>query len=246
MRRWRRAGSPPIRGRPRGRSAPARPARTLAGHGARRRRACRRTYHERATMPVDAPDRDGGTVAMTEDEFVLDAPAVRGFISEVRAAIGSSPTPEQACAALRRPFERLLADPDWLPQRYCEPAPESGMGGGIGQWLLYRAGDRSLSLFSLVVPPGVATPVHDHLAWGLVGLYRGTQDEEIYAPGEDSIELAERRALRPGDLYALLPPRDDVQRVRTTSPETSVSIHLLTNDTGCVWRHTYDPASGEA
>jgi predicted metal-dependent enzyme (double-stranded beta helix superfamily) len=34
--------------------------------------------------------------------------------------------------------------------------------------------------------------------------------------------------------------------VRTTSPDTSVSIHLLTNDTGCVWRHAFDPASGEA
>jgi hypothetical protein len=33
--------------------------------------------------------------------------------------------------------------------------------------------------------------------------------------------------------------------VRTTSAETSVSIHLLTNDTGCVWRHAYDPDSGE-
>jgi predicted metal-dependent enzyme (double-stranded beta helix superfamily) len=112
------------------------------------------------------------------------------------------------------------------------------MGGGIGQWLLFRAGDRSLSLFSLVVPAGSQTPVHDHLAWGLVGLYRGTQDEEIYAE-RDALELVEPRA-RPGDFYALLPPRDDIHRVRTTSPETSVSIHLLTNDTGCVWRHAYD------
>jgi hypothetical protein len=32
--------------------------------------------------------------------------------------------------------------------------------------------------------------------------------------------------------------------VRTTSAETSVSIHLLTNDTGCVWRHAYDAESG--
>jgi 3-mercaptopropionate dioxygenase len=32
--------------------------------------------------------------------------------------------------------------------------------------------------------------------------------------------------------------------VRTTSEETSVSIHLLTTDTGCVWRHTFDPDSG--
>ncbi len=118
------------------------------------------------------------------------------------------------------------------------------MGGGIGQWLLFRAGDRSLTLFSLVVPSGSQTPVHDHLAWGLVGLYRGAQDEEIFAGDPEALTLRERRALVPGDFYALLPPRDDIHRVRTTSPETSVSIHLLTNDTGCVWRHAYEPESG--
>ena len=26
------------------------------------------------------------------------------------------------------------------------------------------------------MPPGSSTPIHDHLAWGLVGLYRGTQE----------------------------------------------------------------------
>ena len=119
------------------------------------------------------------------------------------------------------------------------------MGGGIGQWLLFRAEDRSLSLFSLVVPSGAQTPVHDHLAWGLVGLYRGTQDEDIYAERGNGIELVESRALSPGDFYALIPPTDDIHRVRTTSPHTSVSIHLLTNDTGCVWRHAYDAGSGE-
>src|SRR5437763_12532019 len=110
----------------------------------------------------------------------------------------------------------------------------------------YRGDDGSLSLFSLVVPPRAETPIHDHLAWGLVGLYRGTQDEEIYARGNGGLELVERRSLVPGDFYVLIPPRDDIHRVRTTSAETSVSIHLLTNDTGCVWRHAYDPESGEA
>jgi predicted metal-dependent enzyme (double-stranded beta helix superfamily) len=88
--------------------------------------------------------------------------------------------------------------------------------------------------------------VHDHLAWGLVGLYRGNQDEELYRPGPRGLELLRRRPLDRGDFYVLLPPRDDVHRVRTTSRETSVSIHLLANDTGCVLRHVYDERTGEA
>jgi len=180
------------------------------------------------------------------DEFVLDTPVVRAFIEDVQATIGAAPSPERACDALRPRFAELLADPDWLPAEYQADAPESGMGGGIGQWLLYRAENESLSLFSLVVPPGAATPIHDHLAWGLVGLYRGEQDEEIYVRRNGSLELVERRALVPGDFYVLIPPRDDIHRVRTKSAGTSVSIHLLTNDTGCVWRHSFDPESGEA
>jgi 3-mercaptopropionate dioxygenase len=179
------------------------------------------------------------------DEYLLDTPTVREFIAGVRAVIEGSDDPRAACDAIRPSFAALLADPGWLPERFQEGNPDSGMGGGIGQWLLYRAEDRSLSLFSLVVPPDAQTPVHDHLAWGLVGLYRGTQDEEIYAQREGTFELVERRALQPGDFYALIPPTDDIHRVRTTSPQTSVSIHLLTNDTGCVWRHAYDAHSGE-
>ena len=178
------------------------------------------------------------------DEYLLDTPVVRDFIAGVRATIADAASPAEACDAIRPRFAALLEDAEWLPQRFQESNPESGMGGGIGQWLLFRAGDRSLTLFALVVPPGSATPIHDHLAWGLVGLYRGSQDEEIYAAHDGRAEPVERRALATGDFYALLPPRDDIHRVRTTSPETSVSVHLLTNDTGCVWRHAYDEHSG--
>ena len=124
------------------------------------------------------------------------------------------------------------------------------MGGGIASWLLFRAGDGGLSLFSLVVPAGAATPVHDHLAWGLVGLYQGEQDEEVFrraaaeGSGPGALERVARNRLRPGDFYVLEPPEGDIHRVATTSAVASVSIHLLGNDTGCVWRHAYDPAAG--
>ena len=183
---------------------------------------------------------------LEHDEWVLDTPLIRGFVGSARAAIELSDSATEAVRVVEPAFRELLARHDWLPRRFQEDAPESGMGSGIGQWLLFRAADRSLCLFSLVVPPGAMTPVHDHLAWGLVGLYKGNQDEEFYEPGDGRLRVVRQRPLEPGDYYALLPPRDDVHRVRTTSDVTSVSIHLLANDTGCVLRHTFDQQTGEA
>ena len=189
---------------------------------------------------------------MPGDEYVLDNPTVRSFVAGVRETVARSGSPAEAVEAIRPAFSKLLADDDWLPEGYRSPVPESGMGGGIGQWLLFRSAARDLSLFALVVPPGSETPVHDHLAWGLVGLYRGEQEETVYERRDEGAPVGEkeelsvklRRVIKRGDFYPLLPPADDVHRVRTTSPETSVSIHLLANDTGCVWRHSFDPETG--
>ena len=123
-------------------------------------------------------------------EYFLDTPTLRAFVDDVLAAVATAASPESACDAIRPRFAELLADPEWLPSEYRADAPGSGMGGGLGQWLLYRsvsqrhraklagsaagqspparpnlgpAGaaqpshselDGSLSLFSLVVPPG--------------------------------------------------------------------------------------------
>jgi predicted metal-dependent enzyme (double-stranded beta helix superfamily) len=153
--------------------------------------------------------------------------------------------------ALQPFFARLLSAEGWLPDACARPDDKSGMGGGIGQYALYRARDGSLCLFSLVVPVGASTPVHDHLAWGVVGVYRGRQEETVYRrlddgrdPGRATLEVAVRQTLQPGECYALVPPANDIHYVRTTSDVPSVSIHLLANDTACVWRHAFDPESG--
>lgn len=186
-------------------------------------------------------------VQIATDEYVLDAPRLRAFIEDVRAIQRDQRDPRAVTAAIRPLFAELLADKRWLPGQYQEPAVGSGMGSGIGQWLLYRAGDGSLALSALVVPPGAATPVHDHLAWGLVGLYRGEQDEEVFTRDDDAsvegtarLRVAERRSLTPGDFYELF-PETDIHRVRTTSDVTSVSLHLLGIDNGCIWRHRFYP-----
>lgn len=180
------------------------------------------------------------------DEYLVDHSRLREFIAAAKEARGRG-EPEAVIEAIRPSFQELLADQTWLPKKYQELAENSGMGGKIGTWLLFRSEDGSLAFSSLVVPPGVETPVHDHLAWGLVGLYRGEQAEDVFTRRDDGtrdgfadVMLSESRSLRPGDLYPLL-PECDIHRVRTTSEVTSVSLHLLGIDNGCIWRHRFHP-----
>jgi predicted metal-dependent enzyme (double-stranded beta helix superfamily) len=183
--------------------------------------------------------------------FLVDTPEIRALIDEVRRGALTIHSDEERVAALRPAFASLLAADGWLPDACARPDENSRMGGGIAQYALYRAEDGSLCLFSLVVPAGAATPVHDHLAWGLVGIYRGRQDETVYQRLDDGrdpvhadLEVAKRRTLGPGEFYTLLPPADDIHYVQTVSETASISIHLLANDTACIWRHRFDPESG--
>jgi predicted metal-dependent enzyme (double-stranded beta helix superfamily) len=183
--------------------------------------------------------------------FFVETPEVQALIEEAQRQIARPVAAEERVEALKPAFSRLLSSDGWLPAALSRPDEGSRMGDGIGQYALYRAQDGSLCLFSLVIPAGAATPVHDHLAWGLVGVYRGTQQETVYRRLDDAsdarratLQVSHAQDLEAGSFYALIPPADDIHYVRTVSDSASVSIHLLANDTACVWRHRFDPASG--
>ena len=188
--------------------------------------------HEHALEPLE------------HDEWVLDTPLIRGFV-------GACGRPSSAPTRRPRPVgSSSPASGSFSPIRIGCRAGFRRMRRRAG-WAAASANGCSSArptapsaCSASSCRPGSMTPVHDHLAWGLVGLYKGNQDEEFYEPGHGRLRLVRQRPLQPGDYYALLPPRDDVHRVRTTSDVTSVSIHLLANDTGCVLRHTFDQQTG--
>ena len=187
----------------------------------------------------------------SEFGFFVDTPQVRLLVEEAQRQVRAGGEPADRIEALKPAFRRLLASDGWLPDAFAAADTESRMGHGIGQYALYRAEDGSLCLFSLVIPAGASTPVHDHLAWGLIGVYRGAQREKVYRRMDDGmdqsradLEIARDQRLAAGDFYALIPPTDDIHHVQTISDSPSVSIHLLANDTACVWRHKFDPDAG--
>lgn len=184
--------------------------------------------------------------------YLVDTPEIRALVDETRRLTAAIPDVAARVEAMKPAFAALMAADGWLPEAFGSPDYSSGMGSGIGQYALYRAEDGSLTLFSLVIPAGAETPVHDHLAWGLIGVYRGRQHETVYHRLDDGrdeakaeLALAKSQTMETGEFYALLPPRDDIHLVKTVSDVPSVSLHLLANDTACVWRHRFYPESGE-
>jgi predicted metal-dependent enzyme (double-stranded beta helix superfamily) len=189
---------------------------------------------------MDAPD--------TGPAIHVQSPVLDAFLSEVRDTVAREPDRARTVTLLRPAFARLLADKSWLPEAFTQPDPAGGMAAGVGNYLIFRSAERDLSLMSLVLAPGTRTPVHDHLAWGLVGLYQGEQEEWIYRrestsddEGRADLVEVEQRRLHEGDFYELLPPDGDIHQVRTVGDRPSVSLHLLGNDIGCIWRHRYEP-----
>ena len=183
--------------------------------------------------------------------FLVDTPEIRELIDVTQRLMLEIPNTADRVEALKPTFRTLLHAQGWLPEEFASPDETSGMGGGIGQYALYRAEDGSLCLFSLVVPAGASTPVHDHLAWGLIGLYRGQQHETVYrrldaghVEGRATLEVTDEIDATAGEFYALLPPTGDIHYVATVGDVPSVSIHLLANDTACIWRHKFDPGAG--
>ena len=190
---------------------------------------------------------------MTEGEFFLEHQTLSRFIAEALEIVRGSAEVATKLQQLRAPYQSLLSDQDWLPEEFKQASGNTTMGQGIASLLLYRSELQDLSLSTLVVAPGLATPIHNHLAWGLVGLYQGEQEEEEYEGHVHDLGIAahplilrKRRVLKKGDFYDLVPPWNDIHRVRTISSEPSVSLHLLANDIGCVVRQKFDAASGRS
>lgn len=167
---------------------------------------------------------------------------LKAFIAEVEQVVATSKDRGDTVGRLKSSFVALLADPTWLHADFRQP-----VAGKFVQYAIYRAADASLSLMAMVVPPGVATPVHDHRAWGLVGVYQGRQRERVYRRLDDGsrpdfadLQQVAENLLAPGDITTLLPPEGDIHMIETISAEPSISIHVLGNDIGCEHRHRYD------
>jgi 3-mercaptopropionate dioxygenase len=93
---------------------------------------------------------------------------------------------------------------------------------------------RRLSVVALVWQPGQRTPIHDHIAWCIVGVYRGIEREIRYRlveeDGEQCLLPTGSVQAEPGHVEALVAPAEDIHCVTAGGDEKAISIHVYGAD----------------
>jgi len=157
----------------------------------------------------------------------------------VRSATSSSP----AFSAFVRDAEALIDDPHAIADRLAVLLTEDGWlaaedrvpgADRYRQHLLHVSSCRRLSVVALVWRPGQRTPIHDHVSWCVVGVYRGLERETRYrlvnVGGRSCLQPVATIEARPGHVEALVPPAGDIHAVTAGGNEETISIHVYGAD----------------
>jgi predicted metal-dependent enzyme (double-stranded beta helix superfamily) len=125
----------------------------------------------------------------------------------------------------------LLAYDDWLAPQHRVPGRDT-----YRQHLLYVSPSRRLSVVALVWLPGQRTPIHDHVAWCVVGVYEGRERETRYrtvvVDGERYLEPVDSVDAHPGHVEVIVPSEEDIHCVEAAGPGPTISIHAYGADIG--------------
>jgi predicted metal-dependent enzyme (double-stranded beta helix superfamily) len=165
---------------------------------------------------------------------------LREFVSDMSVLVESKADEARILAAGRALLAALVARDDWLPDEYAVPDPVR-----YQQYLLYCDSRERFSVVSFVWGPGQSTPIHDHRAWGLVGVLRGAERSEPFtrdAPGA-GLTAAPAERMEPSSVSAVSPRIGDIHRVSNAYDDrVSISIHVYGANIGATPRATYDAA----
>jgi predicted metal-dependent enzyme (double-stranded beta helix superfamily) len=165
---------------------------------------------------------------------------VDALAAAAREAVAASDDPLDRIHALEGPIASAVADPHWLA------TPFRRVQGQGTYYLLWRDRDSDVSLVSMVLGPGDSTPIHDHLTWGVVGVYEGDQRETRYVRRDGALRERSSASRGPGSVTYLLPPDDDIHVVRSESTGgPAISVFFMGTNLGCRRRHLFD-ADGRA
>lgn len=161
--------------------------------------------------------------------------------TEIRAILEETYDDGEIVEAVTPFLSELLQVEGLVPAEYRDPPKDK-----YGQYLLYKPDDECFSVVAFVWGPGHDSPVHDHLVWGVVGLFEGAVEETRYKRISDTeVELVSTTIAKTGDISHVYPPNRDIHGVKNPFQEKAVTIHIYGTDIGKQPRNMHDITNGK-
>ncbi|MFI5275061.1 MAG: cysteine dioxygenase [Ktedonobacterales bacterium] len=157
-------------------------------------------------------------------------PRLHAFVERIEQLLDHEHEPHAITEGVRTQLATLVSDAGFLTSEQREPDLEH-----YRVHLLTVAPSRRFSVTALVWLPGQVTPIHDHICWCVVGVVQGTEREQRYslregAGGECWLTPLGDEAVPPGHTAALVPPDENIHRVRNAGETLAISIHVYGDD----------------
>lgn len=153
------------------------------------------------------------------------------FVNDVDALRRTTASEAELVNRVAARLAKLNSAERWLPADFRQPCTEN-----YKQYVVYVAPDASFSICSLVWCESQATPIHDHSAWCVVGVYEGSERETRYrleGTGEEQRLVAiGTHDMFAGQTAAFAADGTDVHKVANPTNGVSISIHVYGADIG--------------
>jgi predicted metal-dependent enzyme (double-stranded beta helix superfamily) len=172
-----------------------------------------------------------------------DTDLLNSFLDDVDLTLKSAESEAEIVKRVSDSLTLLLdrRDREWLPDKFLR-----ARSAKYSQYPLYIAPDGTFCVTALAFEPGASTGVHNHRVWGVVGVYRGLEDQTFYKRRpEGGLRFAGGMICEPGECSYLLPPEEEIHDVLNPTGDCSVSIHVYGADIARVPRQAYCLETGK-
>ena len=171
------------------------------------------------------------------------------FIDDMSRLVDSATTQAELFDRGSAHLQRLLANPEAIPERLRVPSAQSANSGST--YLLHQA-PNGLSITTVVWGPGAHVGPHDHGTWGMIGVLDNTMTETRWRrldDGEqDEFALLEQDRITqntPGEVTLLTPDVDEIHQMDNLTRWPTPEIHVYGIDLRGHSRRHYDPETGK-
>jgi len=175
--------------------------------------------------------------------------SVDEFVHDMQGVLADQPDPSKLFDRGSGFLERLIQNPEAIPEEFRRPAVNGRRKGG-GSFALHRS--PGLLVTSVIWGPGNHIGPHDHHTWGMIGvLQNGIQEKRFRRVDDRQSEqfatLVEDRAvlMKSGEISLLVPETDEIHQLDNFSDRPTVEIHVYGAELGDIERCQYNELTGE-